>query len=528
MHKIFLISLSLFIAASYTLSVTAASTPLWKKEKWNKSRKLTWAKPGVSGDLSNAKSWKENGKQAKKGPDRNTDIILPASSKEYSVRGSRQNQVRHVTIDKGGELRGGHRNELEIWGNVTVKPGGFIHFISIRGDKDTFFNIEDSVFPGKGKVYRHCSKNPPRTKNCNSQISHKFQICKIGTKSVEFISNVGVSDEVMLQHGKCIISGDFRFSGATNKGAFEVYDGGILEIQSGGRIGSFCNTNRKNVYNINVYRNGVVQGGSPERPLTSDAYICLGFAENNKPGVSGLYSALGSFIRVYSSNPKKARLVFTSATSVNGFTDGNGRPIGDAKTKASGKKGIALQLAGDVQLDGVHFDYVCEGGIGLFNSESSRSWKNVSYGKMCAASSKELYSKMKADPNSYYHARGDMKSEWGLTEKAVTSMKQHLGKYDPFQLAASPDNTKVQSMGQGKNSIKTPIAVVFDKPISVTINSKVPGAKIRYTVDGTEPTKKSPSYKGAIKLSKTTKVTAKAYKSGVGYSPTYTTVYVFN
>jgi hypothetical protein len=165
------------------------------------------------------------------------------------------------------------------------------------GDHDTYFNIEDGIFPGKGCVYRHTSKRLPKEKSCNSQISHKFQIAKIGTKSVEFVGNVGVSDEVMLQHGKCIISGDFRFSGATNKGAFEVYDGGILEIQSGGRIAPFINTNAKGVYNINIYRNGVLQAGSPERPLTEDAFLYLGFAENDKPGRSGLYAALGSFIQ---------------------------------------------------------------------------------------------------------------------------------------------------------------------------------------------------------------------------------------
>ena len=522
----FVRALQIFVITAMSVS-TFANTPLWKLEKWDKGRQLTWANPSKSGKINDAKNWKENGKTAKKGPDRETDIILPAASKEYVVSGSRSNQVRHVTIEKNAELKGGHRNELEIWGNVDVKAGGWIHFISIRGDKDTYFDIVDAKFPGEGRVYRHCSKKLPKSKCCNSQISHKFQICKIGTKSVEFLSNVGVSDEVMLQHGKCIISGDFRFSGATNKGAFEVYDGGILEIQSGGRIGSFCSDNKKKVYNINVYRNGVVQAGSPERPLTSDATIALGYANNKQPGVSGLYMALGSFMRVYSTNPKQARLVFTSTSSVKGFTDGSGRSLYNSGKKASGTNGIALQLAGDVQLNGVLFDYVMQGGIALHNPAMSKTWTNVSYGKNNAASGSKLFAKMKANPNSYYHGRGDQKSEFGLTEKAVASMMKHLGKYDPFQIKMTPDSTQIKTLGKGGQAIKTPIAVIFDKAIDVKVICKVPGAKIKYTTDGSEPTGKSPSYTGAIKLSKTTKLTIKAFKQGVGYSPTVTTSYVF-
>lgn len=414
---------------------------------------------------------------------------------------------------KNAELVGKHRNELEIWGNVDVKEDGWIHFISIRGDKDTYFNIEDSVFPGDGRTYRHCSKWPPKERCCNSQISHKFQICKIGTKSVEFLSNVGVSDEVMLQHGKCIISGDFRFSGATNKGAFEVYDGGILEIQSGGRIAPFINDNRKAVYNINIYRNGVLQAGSPERPLTEDATLALGFAVNDKPGRSGLYAALGSFIRVYSADPRRARLVVTSITADKDFVDGQGRKVGDRSERAKGNKGVMLQLAGDVKLNGVHFDYIAENGIGLFDEDSFHDWNNVSFGSKCASrSERDLVTKMKADPNSYYHGRGDQKSEYGLTLKAVSSMNQHLGEYDPFQLQALPENTKLRKVGSGNNQLETPIAVVFDNSVMVEIDCKVPGAQIRYTTDGTKPTGKSPAYNGPFRLTETTKLTVRAYK----------------
>ena len=170
---------------------------------------------------------------------------------------------------------------------------------------------------------------------------------------------------------------------------------------------------------------------------------------------------------------------------------------------------------------------VMDGGIALHDLDMAKTWKNVTYGKNNAGSKTKLFAKMKADPNSYYHGRGDQQSEYGLTEKAVSSMMQHLGKYDPFQLKMTPDNTQIKSVGKGKEVIKTPIAVIFNKQIDVKILCKVPGAKIKYTTDGSEPTAKSPDYKGSIKLSKTTKLTVKAFKQGVGYSPTVTTSYVF-
>ena len=521
------ISYALFCFLCPLAFCSSAPVPLWEKETWPEGRQLVWANPGKSGKLSDSKNWLEKGQIAKAPPDRNTDILLPESDRHYTVSGSRKEQVRHVVIEKNAELNGGHRNELEIWGNVDVMSGGWIKFISIRGDKDTYFNIEEPNFPGEGRVYNHVSDRISMDQRCNSHISHKFQIAKIGTKSVEFLSEVGVSDEVMLQHGKCIISGDFRFSGATNKGAFEVYDGGILELQSGGSLASMINNNAKRVYNVNIYRNGVLQAGSPERPLTEDAYLYLGFAKNKKPGDSGLYAALGSMIRVYSETPDKARLVVTSVTSNEAIKDGRGRPLGNKNNKAQGETGVMLQLAGDVELNGVHFDYIAADGIGLLDTDDFNSWDNVSFGENCVSMDVEdLVSKMKADPNTYYHQRGDQKSEYGLTLTAMQSMSKHMDKYEPFQLNVLPENTEVKKIGRGRELIETPVAVVFEEPIDVEIECKVPGAEIRYTTDGTTPGANSPRYTGPFQLDETTRLTVRAYKRGVGLSPTYTTTYV--
>lgn len=501
----------------------------YEKEEWAPGRQLVWAQPGVKGDFNVAANWTENGYPATTPPDRNTDIVLPTSKDMYLVQATRLDQVRHVTVEKKATLTGGHRDELEIWGNVHVHEAGRIRFISIVGDKHTFFKIDNAPFPTAGNKikFQHPTRALPYKEQSLAQISHKFQIAKYGTASVEFLGNAGASDEVMLQHGKMIVSGDFRFSGVTGKGAFEIYDGGILEIQSGGRIGPFDPDNAKSVYNFNIYRNGTIQAGSPERPLTSDAYLLLGFAENDQPGRTGLYSALGSMMRVYSADPQKARLVVSATASVPDFHDGLGRLIGNPDVKASGKLGTALQLAGDVQLDGVHFDYLSAGGLALRDPEMMKSWKNVTYGPHCAGPLDQLVGVMSADPNAYYHARLDMVGEYKLTVRAMDSMSKFQEAADPFRLETTPATSKMQRVERGNASMETPVAVVFEQPITVEVNTRVPGATIRYTTDGTEPVKASPLYEGPIQLNKTTKLMVKAYKQGVGFSPTFSTTYVF-
>jgi hypothetical protein len=518
---------AVFLALTTSPAATPAK-PAYQTEEWPAARKLTWANPGTGGEFATPANWKtEAGQPATAAPDRDTDIVLPASETIYDVKGSRTNQVRHANVGRGARLGGGHRNELEIWGNLEVQPGGRVLFISIRGTKHTFVHLIGAEFPtpANRQTLSHPSTRVAADKQNAAQISHKFQVAKVGTASVEMLGNIGISDEVMLQRGRMIVSGDFRWSGVTSKGSLEIYDGGILEIQSGGRVAPFESRNNKAVFNLNIYRNGAIQAGSPERPLTSDAYLLLGFAENEKPGLTGLYAALGSMMRVYTADPKKARLVVSAITSVPDFFDGKGRPVGKPEEKAVGTKGIAMQLAGDVRLENTLFDYVSVGGIGVAEPGMTNDWKNIEFGPHCAAPAGQLFSTMKADPNSYYHARGDMKSEFALTVTAMKSMDQYLEVADPFALRSLPENTTIKSVG-GDNGIKTPVAVVFKEPVTVSLTSKVPGARMRYTLDGTEPTKDSPVYEVPIRIEKTTRIMAKAFKTGVGFSPTFTTTYV--
>ncbi len=519
----FLIACGSLVAAERRALAKAPGLPAYRRERWPAARRLIWAKPGVGGNFKDARNWREGSRTARKGPDRNTDVILPRAAKRYKVQGAGFDNVRHVIIDKNAFLIGHHRREIRVWGNIHVKDGGYIYYICIRGPKHTFFRIDNAEFPNaKNRTkYRHTTRS--RSGLNRTQISHKFQVCKYGDASVEFIGRFGVSDEIMVQHGKMIINGELRWSGVTNKGALEVYDGATLELQSGATVGPFIGENRKRVFNLNVYRNGVLQAGSPERPLTADASIMLGFAANDRPGLTGLYAAKGSQVRVYSANPAKARLVFTSITSRADYHDGHGKRIGDPTRKASGNKGITMQLAGDVALNGVMFDYVCRSGVKLADPAARKTWSNVTFGSHNAASGSDLFGRLTVDPNVYYHNRGDGKSEFGLTTTAVKDMETYMKGADKYQIAAEPASTQVRKDG----GFSKPLAVVFTKPVSVTLTTKVRGAVMRYTLDGTEPTKTSARYTAPIRLTKTTRLKVKAFGFARAPSKTFSAAYVF-
>jgi hypothetical protein len=494
----------------------------YETETWPKARRLVWAKPGQGGNLDDAASWLENGRPASAPPDRDTDIELPPADSRYVVRGATK-KVRHATIERNGFLQGRHRGELEVWGNLWVKPGGWVYYVCIRGPKHTYFRIDDAEFPNprNGTKYRHTSRGGVKLNR--TQISHKFQICKYGDASCEFIGKFGVSDEIMVQHGKMIVAGDLRWSGVTSKGALEIYDGGVLELQSGATAGPFIGKNNKCVFNIDVYRNGVLQAGSPERPLTGNAYLMLGFGEDSKPGRTGLYAAAGSQIRVYSTDPEKAKLVVTSNTSRADFHNGMGQRVGDPDRRAQGETGVALQLAGDVDFDGVLFDYVSSGGIKLADPSARKRWSHVAFGPHNAGPPDTLFAKLSVNPHTYYHNRSDGQSEFGLTVKAVRSMEEYLRRNDTYRISVDPKPTEVKM----DRKLSKPMPVLFTGPVQVKLSCTLAGAEIRYTLDGAEPDENSTPYSKPFTLTKTTRVRARAFAKGAAAGLAYSWAFVF-
>jgi len=162
------------------------------KQQWPKGRVLVWAKPGTSGYTwnriripgSSVMVWnnalwteydsvadyqaKKNGRTNTQPPDENTDIYLPDAPDgkpyvvSYAVMPRKrldglyapQWNCRHITVGKGAGLDGGNKRGVmwntgvEIFGNVTVKDGGYIygpHFF--LGSRHTFIKIGKSPEP---------------------------------------------------------------------------------------------------------------------------------------------------------------------------------------------------------------------------------------------------------------------------------------------------------------------------------------------------------------------------------------------
>ena len=67
---------------------------------------------------------------------------------------------------------------------------------------------------------------------------------------------------------------------------------------------------------------------------------------------------------------------------------------------------------------------------------------------------------------------------------------------------------------------------MFNRPLTISMTCSDPDAEIRYTTDGSEPTKKSSVYKSSFVILKTTTIKAKAFKKGM--VPSFVTLKQFN
>ncbi|MFC1760643.1 chitobiase/beta-hexosaminidase C-terminal domain-containing protein [Planctomycetota bacterium] len=510
--------ISILFSISFGAAAIAQVRPAYETEVWPETRTLIWAHPGVTGELGDPNNWLlENGDPVKTAPDKDTDVVLPPSDTDYVVN-AKFLQVRHATIESGGLLIGKHRGELEVFGNLWAKPGGRAYFVAIRGPKHTFFRNDDSQVPSaKHPVPYAQGRRGADIKENRSQISHKFQVCKYGGASVEFIGAFGVSDEIMIQRGHVIINGDLRWSGVTGKGALEVYDGAVLELQSGTTIGPLKGYNKKALFNVVLYPGARLQGGSSDRPLESDARVMLGFSDAPF-GHTGLFASAGSTIEVFTKDPKQARLVFTSMTSDPTYCDANAKPVGDPAVGARDGLGINVYLIGAAQLDGVLFDYVARGGIRLKDENACLFWKNVSLGSHNAGELEALVAKAErlttADKQGY-----DSKP---LTIASLQGMEAYMQSHDSYKLSSSPE---AQAKSRVFKKFQEMKPIVYKESVEVTLSCAMADAAIHYTTDGSTPKKTSPRYTQPITLTKTTVLRARAFKGGMPPSPNFSVTY---
>jgi len=199
-------------------------------------------------------------------------------------------------------------------------------------------------------------------------------VSKAADASVEFLGRIQCDDWLEINTGTmiagpgCILAmGNRHQNIIAPKGTLVLMSGATFTIKDGKLFD----------YDLDVF--GKVLAGTPERPLTTDAYFALngrGKTKEYHPAASGSNRSLKlepiGAITVTSADPAKARLVFKLA-------------------EHSKFRQIDLQLAGTMDFNGVLFEDVAQGGIQVRDAEVRKGWKNVFFGERNAGKPDELF-----------------------------------------------------------------------------------------------------------------------------------------
>jgi hypothetical protein len=198
-------------------------------------------------------------------------------------------------------------------------------------------------------------------------------------------------------HGRLILSeGSTVLFGP--RCVFSVGEQATLELHSS----AVFMMNGNCTYRPDIHAHGPILVGTPKRPIDHDVIIGLGFKDcqdalkNKYHGRDPKYSMSVRDIRVYSTDPTKARLVFRH----HGRLGDGEHPIPN-KEKQPEKHAIYYGLPryvsvvfreSPVVLNGVVFNDFRKGGIRLANPADRAKWRNVFFGDRNAGRPDDLFS----------------------------------------------------------------------------------------------------------------------------------------
>jgi len=329
------------------------------KQEWPKARVLTWANPGQGAkDGWEAKYWLEDGKPATTPFDADTDLVFPESAKDFywvSITAGRKYQpanYRHLTIGK----RAGIIGHFSAGGNVWIKAGASVQYLdSMVGGKNTFV----------------------RNDNGDMRLVDHFFINKTPTASVEMIGKYSSDDNWRVNSGMLIVGPDSEIYAGSRTDP-TVTEKGTLVLLSGGYF-----TRRSNCdWGIDLILNGKLLAGLPDRPLTRDARLGLGWKSKGKlmgtegggrmpgPNDYGMVVAEGGSIAVNTADLSKARLVINCSKQDNDWGQikiiSHGRPLQGEELIAKLKELPRLTdmvIKGKVSWEAIRFEDIRKGGI---------------------------------------------------------------------------------------------------------------------------------------------------------------------
>jgi hypothetical protein len=380
-------------------------------QQWPKGPVLVYGGMDAQGMKTGGSGWVDlaTGKRTSKGPDADTDVILPPADKPYEY-GRRGGTYRHVTVGRNAYLKGGgDRSPMHIHGNIWIKKGGKMRAQGatvIAGGRHTFYRNDN-----------RCTEwNAPDWWNVSTSMYINFR--KTDGATAEVVGQVAMNDEFSIRGCTVIVAPDSKLQPGRN-GHPKITDGGRLVLLDGAYFGVW--TNNYNTTDLTV--EGTIQGGLPERPLKRDARVGIATKNYNKvmyegrggPGkvettrVVGLLLKAGSTLKTVSTDAEKARLVVGLSRDNWGWRireqPGSAyekktlRKDPDAKYRYAWydklPKLIDVWFGKGVTVEGVTFDAVRKGGLMLAEPADRKKWKDVGFGAKCEAQGDELFSELK-------------------------------------------------------------------------------------------------------------------------------------
>ncbi len=503
--------------------------PAYTAQDWDKPRRLmVWANPGRSGRLRDAAGWLANGKSAESLPqtviwggptwnrskrigefDEDTDILIPVARRSYSVRGgahwhqSKGFLARHLTVESGGSFKA---NVKGLFGNLWVAAdsdfygGGCAYF---RGTKDTFIRNGDPRPLGAPIEWADIQAK---------SLARKWVLRKDDpSASMEIIGGAGSGDETHVNVGRLIVAeGSTVLIGP--RCCQTVGSAAVLQLQSGAVFAK--NSNQPHKQDMLV--RGRLQAGSPQRPITKDCYVGLSFKDHEKLFASKMWRDRDDYrgleiwphaeVRVYSTNPSQARLVFRYHGK-DGFGD-TGAPPKEGTADYEAYLAIPRQIditiwnGADVQLNGVLFDDVRKGGIRLQNLNMKDEWRNVFYSERNAGTGEDIF--------SHYKPSRERQKDVAEQSGPDGSVDRFFGV--PLYVRDNQPTweARIRPVG-GQFPAGQPATITMHVATNQTDLSDV---EIRYTLDGSDPTPTSTLYAGPFELDRTATVTARCFRDG--------------
>lgn len=383
------------------------SKEAFKRQVWPKTRLLIWAhrsEADANGKKpEDAANWLEAGKPAGAPPDENTDVLFPTSidGKPYTVEGARNFTCRHLTIQESALIKS---HGMDVHGNFWLKNGGRIRVmgpLNMLGAGDAFLRVE-----GKGdSTDRESALHRPLL------ISQYLTLNRRG--SIELIGSFASGDEFKVFGGTHAVIHPHANVGWGRNATLNVFKGAVVTLMDGSRFSKWVNQFGR-MGDAKVA--GTVQGGSPERPLsTADALFAMGF--NNWTGAVfpvpedeekaekanatknkrfyGLVLEPGAKLLSHTTDPAQARLVIgwhgiELSQYIHDHNSGEHLDPGFKVPFESIPPQITLFFDLGVTVDTITIDDVHSGGLLMKNPDDFKKWKNVRYGKNIGAPPEKL------------------------------------------------------------------------------------------------------------------------------------------